>query len=83
MIKYKYDFQLLIEGIDLEVDSIREYFDNNFDGDSTLIVGDDQLVKVHFHTNEPWVVLEYCSSLGQIYDIVIEDMVRQSIGLQG
>ena len=46
-------------------------------------VGDEELVKIHFHTNEPWKVLEYCSSLGEIYDIVVEDMDRQSRGLKG
>ena len=35
------------------------------------------MIKIHFHTNEPWKVLEYCASLGEIYDIVIEDMERQ------
>ena len=33
--------------------------------------------------NEPWKVLEYCASLGEIYDIVVEDMDRQSRGLKG
>ena len=28
-------------------------------------------------------VLKYCSTLGEIYDIVIEDMDRQSRGLKG
>ena len=28
-------------------------------------------------------VLEYCSTVGEIYDIVVEDMIRQSAGLQG
>ena len=31
----------------------------------------------------PWQVLEYCASLGEIYDIVVEDMERQSRGLPG
>ena len=48
-----------------------------------LAVGDDELIKIHFHTNEPWKVLEYCSTLSEIYDIVIEDMDRQSRGLKG
>nr|MCR5331760.1 hypothetical protein [Lachnospiraceae bacterium] len=26
---------------------------------------------------------EYCNSVGEIYDIVIEDMIRQSSGLHG
>ena len=33
--------------------------------------------------NEPWKVLEYCASLGEIYDIVVEDMDRQARGLHG
>ena len=83
MLEFKYDTQLLIEGEDLDEDVISEYFNKNFQGDCLLAVGDDELIKIHFHTNEPWKVLEYCSSLGEIYDIVIEDMDRQSRGLQG
>lgn len=40
-------------------------------------------LEIHFHTNEPWQVLEYCATLGGIYDIVIEDMDRQARGLKG
>ena len=40
-------------------------------------------IKIHFHTNEPWQVLEYCSTLGDIHDIVVENMQRQQDGLQG
>ncbi len=42
-----------------------------------LAVGDEELIKIHYHTNEPWKVLEYCTALGEIYDIVVEDMDRQ------
>lgn len=83
MIEFRYDTQLLIEGEDLDEDQIREYFENNFKGDCLLAVGDDELIKIHYHTNEPWKVLEYCRTLGEIYDIVIEDMDRQTRGLKG
>lgn len=83
MLEYRYDTQLLIEGIDLNEDAINEYFNTNFKGDCLLAVGDEELIKIHFHTNEPWEVLKYCSTLGEIYDIVIEDMERQAKGLQG
>ncbi|MEG0176806.1 kinase to dihydroxyacetone kinase [Anaerorhabdus sp.] len=83
MIEFRYDVQLLIEGKDLNEDSINDYFMNNFKGDCLLAVGDDELIKIHFHTNEPWLVLEYCSKLGEIYDIVVEDMDRQAKGLHG
>ena len=83
MIEYRYDTQLLIEGEDLDENSIIDYFNNNFKGDCLLAVGDDELIKIHYHTHEPWKVLEYCSTLGEIYDIVVEDMDRQSRGLKG
>lgn len=83
MIEFRYDTQLLIEGTNLNEDEINDYFINNFSGDSLLAVGDEELIKIHYHTNEPWKVLEYCASLGEIYDIVVEDMDRQSRGLQG
>lgn len=83
MLEFRYDTQLLVEGKNLDEDAVNEYFTKNFKGDCLLAVGDEELIKIHFHTNEPWKVLEYCASLGEIYDIVIEDMERQSKGLQG
>ncbi len=82
-IAYRYDTQLLIEGEDLDEDQINDYFVENFKGDCLLAVGDENLIKIHYHTNEPWLVLEYCRSLGEIFDIVIEDMDRQARGLKG
>lgn len=81
--EYRYDTQLLIEGANLDEDAIISYFEQNFNGDCLLAVGGGPLVKIHYHTNEPWRVLEYCASLGEIYDIVVEDMNRQARGLQG
>ena len=83
MLEFRYDTQLLIDGENLDEDEIDSYIREHFEGDSLLAVGDDELIKVHFHTNEPWKVLEYCRTLGEIYDIVVEDMIRQSNGLQG
>ena len=83
MLEFRYDTQLLIEGENLDEDKINEYFTNNFKGDCLLAVGDEELIKIHFHTNEPWKVLEYCSQIGGIYGIVIEDMDRQARGLKG
>ena len=83
MFDYKFDVQLLIEGKNLSEDLIYEYIIKNFEGDSLLAVGDEALIKIHFHTNVPWKILEYCSSLGDIYDIVVENMVRQASGLVG
>lgn len=83
MIEYKFDTQLLIEGKNLSEDEINEYITKNIEGDCLLAVGDEELIKIHFHTNTPWKVLEYCASLGDIHDVVIENMERQANGLQG
>ena len=79
---YTYDTQLLLEGKNLSDREIIDYITANIEGDCLLVVGDDELVKLHFHTNTPWKVLEYCASLGEVYDVVIENMVRQAQGLQ-
>ncbi len=83
MLEFRYDTQLLIEGENLDEDAIASEITRRFCGDSLVCVGDEELIKIHFHTNEPWLVLEYCSQLGEIFDIVVEDMDRQARGLQG
>lgn len=83
MLAYKFDTQLLIEGENLSEDAVTEYITENIEGDCLLAVGDEELIKIHFHTNTPWKVLEYCASLGDIHDVVVENMERQANGLQG
>ncbi len=90
-IEFRYDTQLLLDvaspSDDIE-DELDEYIRTHFKGDSLLVIADEDdngvlTAKLHFHTNEPWLVLEYCRTLGEIYDIVVEDMDRQSRGLKG
>ncbi|MBR3352257.1 MAG: kinase to dihydroxyacetone kinase [Erysipelotrichaceae bacterium] len=83
MLEFKFDTQLLIAGHDLDEDEIFDYIVEHFEGDSLLAVGDEDLIKIHFHTNKPWEVLEYCASLGDNHDVVIENMQRQADGLKG
>ena len=68
-----------VHSIDAEDDQYAYRYDTQL-----LIERRDQdLVKIHFHTNEPWKILEYCNSIGDIFDIVVEDMIRQANGQQG
>ena len=82
-LEFKFDTQLLIDGENLDEDEIFDYISDNLAGDSLLAVGDETMIKIHFHTNEPWKLLEYAASIGDIYDIVVENMQRQEEGLQG
>ena len=82
--EFKFDTQCLIEGSNLpSEDVINEYIRTNIKGDSLLAVGDETLIKIHYHTNEPWKVIEYAASIGEVHDIVIENMERQAKGLKG
>ena len=83
MLEFKFDTQLLIEGTGLNEDEIHDYILQNIPGDCLIAAGDDELIKIHFHTNTPWKVLEYGASLGDIHDIVVENMDRQAKGLKG
>jgi len=83
MLEFKFDTQMLIEGDNLSEDEINEYIIGNFEGDSLLVLGDESTIKLHFHTSKPWQILEYCASLGDVYDVVVENMERQAGGLAG
>lgn len=83
MLEFKFDTQLLIEGHDLNEDAINDYITQNLKGDCLLAIGDEDLIKIHFHTNEPWELLAYAATLGEIYDVVVENMERQEQGLKG
>ena len=50
MLEYRYDTQLLIDGHDLDEDKIYDYFVDNFEGDCLIAVGDEEMIKIHYHT---------------------------------
>ncbi len=52
----KFDTQFLIEGHDLDEDAIHDGILNSAKGDCLLVVGDEDVVKVHYHTDTPWKV---------------------------
>ena len=79
----KFDTQFLIEGHDLDEDVIHDGILNYAKGDCLLVVGDEDLIKVHYHTDTPWKVLEYAAGLGDLNTIIIENMERQANGLHG
>ena len=48
---------------ELDEDAIADYITEHFEGNSLIAAGDEDLIKIHFHTNEPWKILEYCNTL--------------------
>ena len=65
------------------IDAEDDQFAYRYDTQLLIERRDQDLVKIHFHTNEPWKILEYCNSIGDIFDIVVEDLIRQANGQQG
>jgi DAK2 domain fusion protein YloV len=72
---YNYDTQFVIQGSRLDVESIREVISSM--GDSVLVVGDEEAIKVHVHSDHPGQVLDYGISIGQVTAVVVENMQLQ------
>jgi uncharacterized protein len=72
---YNYDTQFLIKGSGLDVGEIRAAM-GTF-GDSVVVAGDENLVKVHVHCDLPGQALDYAIRLGDVTDVVIENMELQ------
>ncbi|MCS7251496.1 MAG: DAK2 domain-containing protein [Anaerolineae bacterium] len=72
---YGYDVQFILVGRDLDVDQIRR--DLEAMGDSVLVVGDTNAVKVHLHVHDPGRPLSYAIRWGSLRDVVVEDMQAQ------
>jgi DAK2 domain fusion protein YloV len=76
-IVYAYCTELLIKGNDLPTDQIKARLSQEPEGDSLLVVGTENVVKIHIHTNDPGDVLHYAASWGSLHDIKIENMCDQ------
>nr|WP_239540891.1 DAK2 domain-containing protein [Pullulanibacillus pueri] len=51
------------------------------DGDSLLVVADDELLKVHVHTEKPGMMLSLAQDFGELIKIKVENMREQHAGL--
>jgi uncharacterized protein len=73
---YGYDVQFLMLGHGMDVDTVRNEIDAI--GWSTLVVGDENLIKVHVHVHDPGVPISYAIKQGAaLDDVVVENMQAQ------
>ncbi len=70
-----YCTEFLINGPGLDVDAIRTELSAL--GESALVVGDPELVRVHIHTGDPAGVIAAASSRGRMSKLKVEDMSAQ------
>jgi uncharacterized protein len=52
-------------------------------GDSLLVIADEELVKVHIHSEQPGNILSYGQKYGSLINIKIENMRQQHINIVG
>ncbi|MBD7983491.1 DAK2 domain-containing protein [Sporosarcina sp. Sa2YVA2] len=52
-------------------------------GDSLLVISDEEIAKVHIHTEEPGDALNYAQKYGSLINIKIENMRQQHIDIVG
>lgn len=74
-IEFGYCTEFIIRGNGLDSEAFKDKIKSH--GDSLLVVGDEDLVKVHIHTNNPGAVIEYGLKLGELVDIKIDNMRQQ------
>jgi DAK2 domain fusion protein YloV len=68
-----YDVQFLVENPSRPVAAVREEM-LKFGADCVLVVGDEQLLKVHVHTLQPDQIVRIGLTAGRIADVVVEDL---------
>lgn len=76
-IKFKYCTEFIIEkeSIGKSVNDFKSAISSK--GDCTLVIDDDEVVKVHIHTNNPGFVLEEAIKLGEMINLKIDNMKHQ------
>lgn len=80
-LEYPYDVQFILMGEKLDIMAVRSAIDAM--GDSTVVVGDDQTIKVHVHVKDPGIPLSYGASQGKLQDVVVENMQMQMEAIIG
>ncbi len=76
-IKFMYCTEFIVEKRESGADVLNFKHAIEKIGDSMLVIDDDDIVKVHIHTNNPGFVLENAIKLGTMINIKIDNMKHQ------
>lgn len=74
-IKFGYCTEFFLRTYEVDADTFRREIEDM--GDSMVVVGDEGIIKIHIHTNDPGVVLQKASAHGALDRIKIENMRLQ------
>src|SRR5438876_4773100 len=76
--EFGYEVVFLLRGENLDVKGIRQTI-IDMGGVSTVVAGDEKMLKIHTHSESPGKILDYGVSLGSLLDINIENLQEQSL----
>lgn len=74
-IKFAYCTEFILEGVNQSAEGLKNFIETL--GDSMVFVQDEDLIKVHVHTNSPGLALEEGLKFGAIKTVKIENMKNQ------
>ncbi|HEX7712632.1 MAG TPA: DAK2 domain-containing protein [Bacillota bacterium] len=75
-INFQYCTEFILKGKSLDLESLKNSL--NPHGDCLLVVGDENTAKIHIHTNNPGIILDFAVRMGEMFEININNMVEQS-----
>lgn len=74
-ITFRYCTEALLIGENLEREKLSSMIESM--GDCLVIAGSNKKMRLHIHTDEPWIVLEKVQMIGRVVYQKVEDMVMQ------
>lgn len=74
--EYLYCTEFLLHGAEVDTSVIQDFIAER--GGSELVVGDRETYKIHVHTDEPGVVLTWATGVGEVSEVHVNNMRRQT-----
>lgn len=82
-IKFAYCTEFIINKYNAKTSSAKMRAAIESKGDCMLVIDEEDIVKVHIHTNHPGYVLEQAVKIGELVNIKIENMKEQHTDIVG
>jgi DAK2 domain fusion protein YloV len=74
-VAFGYCTEFMLKGSGFDLDKIRARLKK--EGESLIVVGDDNATRIHIHTLDPGRVIHYATSLGTVHQVSIRNMDEQ------
>ncbi|MDR1322147.1 MAG: DAK2 domain-containing protein [Gracilibacteraceae bacterium] len=75
-LEFPYCTEFLIKGAGLRPDAMKQALADK--GDCLLVVGTEEVVKIHIHTKNPGQILTYAIQFGSLHSVQISNMLSQN-----